>query len=166
MSRASCLTLSILSACSARAAKTSTTQGNACITPKLCGLVVTAKRECKQVKQVEQLNHATGAEGGSRTRTSLRTTDFKSRDRPHYQILRNDISQYLRAWRSSRYRYGWLRINTSRHHLSPIFFSISTWSHNRSRHSCKRVLNANDRHFCVSHFSLPITIPITWAPSL
>ena len=38
-----------------------------------------------------------GAEGGSRTRTSFRTTDFKSRDRRHYLILRNDTSQYLRA---------------------------------------------------------------------
>jgi hypothetical protein len=30
---------------------------------------------------MEQLDCASGAEGGSRTRTSLRTTDFKSRDR-------------------------------------------------------------------------------------
>src|SRR5262249_26773552 len=38
------------------------------------------------------------------------------------------MSQYLRAWRSSRYRFGWFGINTYRHHLSPILAKrFSAW---------------------------------------
>jgi hypothetical protein len=31
------------------------------------------------------------------------------------------MSQYLRVWRSSKDRFGWLRTNTNRPHLSPNF---------------------------------------------
>jgi hypothetical protein len=34
--------------------------------------------------------------------------------------LTNVMSQYLRVWRLSKDRFGWLHINTYRHHLSPI----------------------------------------------
>ena len=78
-----------------------------------------SKRGTIQVVVAKMINR--GAEGGSRTRMSFRTTDFKSRDQRCYLILRNDMSQYLRAWRSSSHRFGWLRIDTVRHHLSPIF---------------------------------------------
>lgn len=52
--------------------------------------------------------------------------DFKSVGRgitKSYQTIRASI---YRRRRSSRYRFVWLRINTSRHHLSPIYWRVAS----------------------------------------
>jgi hypothetical protein len=53
-----------------------------------------------------------GAEGGSRTRTSFRTTDFKSGGMAHYLVLRNETKQDVRAKRLTTYHFVSFRIST------------------------------------------------------
>jgi hypothetical protein len=49
-----------------------------------------SKRGTMQVVVVEMVD--AGAEGGSRTRTSLRTTDFKSLERPFTTLITTDFT--------------------------------------------------------------------------
>ena len=58
--------------------------------------------------------------GGSRTLTTLRTTDFKSRERGQPNLTKQYKPVFM--WSGCQGKAsGWLSNNTYHHHLSPMF---------------------------------------------